>query len=770
MSSVPSPAASRPWVVAVILCLFLSLAIYYNISTPVYESPDELQHAAFVVWLANEHSLPIVNPEEPGPWKQEGTQPPLYYLIAAALVGGLPHDGADGLATLNPYANIGDPQRPDNKNRVLHDMEQERWPYETGVLFVHLARAVSTLMAVGTLAAVHRLGRIVFPQRAGIALGMVALVAFTPQFLFLSASINNDNLAILIASWVLVLLASWLRAPGLPGWLSLAGLGVLLGMGALAKFSGVLLWPLALGTLLWLARRERDHFDGRWGLVRWLILAGLLVFGLALALSGWWFVRNQQLYGDLSGLGPHLEIMGTRRRFPSWESALREFRGFRFSFWALFGWFNILAPEPFYWVMDGLTVLGVLGLGIFLFRFWRRLRGQAQLSWEARQLLVLLGAWLVLVLVGVVRWTMLTPASQGRLLYPALAAIALFLVVGWAELVPRHLGRALGAVASIGWVVWAALCPFLFIMPAYALPERLHDLDELSVTLSDLYVRYGDCCELVGYALPDQAVHPGDRVPLTLVWRALEETDQAYSLFVHATTADGQIVGQMDSYHGGGMYPTSQWRLGEIIVDTVYVPLSSRAEGPALIRFNVGLHKMSEAERLPALAPDGQEMDVVFAGEAALLPAEWPRTRPDLQTEALFGTQIRLVGTEFSQTAARPGEVVTVTLQWEALARITEDYVGFVHLVDPASGNVTQDDHLPMNGRYPTRLWFPGAIISDPYRLELPYDLSAGTYELWAGLYQSQSGQRLQAMSQKTGNRWKDDLVPLGSLVVISDG
>ena len=167
MSSVPSPAASRPWVVAVILCLFLSLAIYYNISTPVYESPDELQHAAFVVWLANEHSLPIVNPEEPGPWKQEGTQPPLYYLIAAALVGGLPHDGADGLATLNPYANIGDPQRPDNKNRVLHDMEQERWPYETGVLFVHLARAVSTLMAVGTLAAVHRLGRIVFPQRAG---------------------------------------------------------------------------------------------------------------------------------------------------------------------------------------------------------------------------------------------------------------------------------------------------------------------------------------------------------------------------------------------------------------------------------------------------------------------------------------------------------------------------------------------------------------------------------------------------------------------------
>ena len=129
----------------------------------------------------------------------------------------------DSLGTLNPYTSAGEPLRPDNKNRVLHDTEEERWPYSASVLSAHLMRVVSTLMGLGTLWAIYRLGRITFPDRPGIALGMMGLVAFTPQFLFLSASVNNDNLVILIVSWVLVLLASWLSSPQLPGWLGSDG-------------------------------------------------------------------------------------------------------------------------------------------------------------------------------------------------------------------------------------------------------------------------------------------------------------------------------------------------------------------------------------------------------------------------------------------------------------------------------------------------------------------------------------------------------------------
>jgi hypothetical protein len=41
-----------------------------------------------------------------------------------------------------------------------------------------------------------------------------------------------------------------------------------------------------------------------------------------------------------------------------------------------------------------------------------------------------------------------------------------------------------------------------------------------------------------------------------------------------------------------------------------------------------------------------------------------------------------------------------------------------------------------------------------------------GNYELWRGLYRLESVWRLGAARQSTGERWKDDLVRLGTQVV----
>jgi hypothetical protein len=744
--------AVHRWGFLAILAMFLVLAIYYSISNPLFEAPDELQHAAYVVWLADAHSLPVVDPEQPGPMEQEATQAPLYYWMVATLLGPFPHEPAANLAERNPHANIGEPLRPDNKNRVLHDMRQEQWPYHGTSLYIHLARAISSVLAVGTLWAIYRLGRIAFPDRPAIALAMMALVAFTPQFLFLSSSVSNDNMVILIASWTLVGLAAWLRLPRLPGWGQVGIMGVLLGLAVLAKLSGVLLWPLVAGALLWLAWRSRD--------VRWLSKAGLLCFAIALAICGWWFVRNQLLYGDITASQALAATLGgPRQDLPSGLGGiLAEFRGFRYSLWALFGWFNILAPQAFYWVVDGMTLLGVLGFCIFL------ARSLSTYPTSTRQIILMLSAWLCLVAAGVLRWAILISA-QGRLAFPALGAVALLLVIGWAELVPRRLRRAAGVVGMTAWAIWAALCPSLVIRPAYALPERIETLAELPSDLSYLRVRYADCCELVGYVPPDQPAHVGDWVPLTLVWRVLEPTNQDYSLFVHARTPDGRSVGQLDTYPGNGMYPTSQWRSGEILADTVAVPFSWEAEPPSLVRFHVGLYDLDTMQGAPALSAQGAVVETVVAGEVALIPFQWPPPQPDSVSDAVLGQQIRLSAVAQTQPVLHPGEMVTVTVQWEALGRIEEDYTGFIHLVSSLGRNVAQDDHPPLSGRFPTRLWDRGTVVYDPYRIDLPQDLESGVYALWGGLYDG-SGRRLPALSQATGVRWEDDLVPIGTVVV----
>ena len=56
-------ANTSRWAFVIILVLFLTLATLYNAIIPVYESPDELQHAAFVAWLADGRGLPVVDAE-----------------------------------------------------------------------------------------------------------------------------------------------------------------------------------------------------------------------------------------------------------------------------------------------------------------------------------------------------------------------------------------------------------------------------------------------------------------------------------------------------------------------------------------------------------------------------------------------------------------------------------------------------------------------------------------------------------------------------------
>ncbi len=110
-----------------------------------------------------------------------------------------------------------------------------------------------------------------------------------------------------------------------------------------------------------------------------------------------------------------------------------------------------------------------------------------------------------------------------------------------------------------------------------------------------------------------------------------------------------------------------------------------------------------------------------------------------------FGGQIRLLGVVTDQDTTQPGDVLALTLYWQALAPVSHDYTVFVHLLGEHERVIAQRDAAPGLGTRPTSQWTPGQVVADPYLLALPEAAYAPDQAVWeVGLYEAQSGQRLQ--------------------------
>ncbi len=125
-------------------------------------------------------------------------------------------------------------------------------------------------------------------------------------------------------------------------------------------------------------------------------------------------------------------------------------------------------------------------------------------------------------------------------------------------------------------------------------------------------VTFGGEIRLLGYDVE----RTKDRLHLTLYWQALTAPRGDYTRFVHLfDPAKGALVAQNDSPPRGGKYPTSWWVAGEVVTETVTLPLEGVP--PGAYRLAVGLYDAT-VTRLPAVGPDGQPV----ADNYPMLPLE----------------------------------------------------------------------------------------------------------------------------------------------------
>jgi hypothetical protein len=104
---------------------------------------------------------------------------------------------------------------------------------------------------------------------------------------------------------------------------------------------------------------------------------------------------------------------------------------------------------------------------------------------------------------------------------------------------------------------------------------------------------FGDQIELLGYEL----LRDGQTLNFKPTWKAVMDVTANYKVFVHVfDPATEKIIAQSDAMPRDNAYPTSRWLRGEVVSDTIVLPLN--AAPPGAYRIAIGLY-LPPNDRLP---------------------------------------------------------------------------------------------------------------------------------------------------------------------------
>jgi len=766
LNPIETPPASRfLWAFAV---LFIALGLGYSSLTPIFENSDETLHYPYVKYLADGRGLPLARPGEL--WNQEGTQPPLYYAIVAASTFWIDSDNLLDHLQRNPHWLFTEVRAliNDNQNLVIHG-PMDRFPYRGAALAIHIGRWWSLVFGLVTVVCTFLLAQHLFPGSRPLIITATGLTALNPQFIRVSSTVSNDSLSAALTTLAILLALKFTEPYRLPPEHDEAGplrrsvapmrdryallLGLLTGLALLAKLSSLTTLFLVGFILFWrLFFLGELHQSPLQRTIRWLAIIG----GLSLLLTGWWFWRNYQLYGEWLATDIHLNLAGRGRL------ALIEIWALRAeverAYWATFGWGQLRPPEWVFGLLFWLSRLGLIGLSLALIA--RLVQGSKtrplplnleQIHFET---IIILLLWAGLNLVLYLRWMMMVGSvSHTRLIFPAIAAISLLLALGWHALLPRRLAAVFSGVLlasflalnvySLGWLIYPAFRPGPDKNVAFA------QGDVRSEPASDLNLTFPDRLKLIGGLVYPQVEAPGsartkyqaqqgDVILVSAWWETLAAMDKNYSVAAVLLAPDGSVLARRETYPGLGLRPTRYLRPGEIFRDDYPLRLGNDVSEPIVARAVVSLFDVGSDTRagFPALDAAGNEVTPVV-GRIKIIPTTWPDYHAKYPVEVDFAGAIRLIGYDLdSNTTANPGRL---SLYWESLAPVETDYVLFLHLVDAQGRTVAQADAPPTHNVYPTGWWAPGEVIAGSHAL--PASPAAVAVRL--GLYDLASGQRL---------------------------
>lgn len=450
-----------------LLLVYLAVGSLFAVLTPDWQTPDEPAHYNYVRQIVERRRCcPQI---EPGDWDQA-------YLDEIKAARFAP----DRLAALETI------QYEDHQPPLYYQFASLVYGLTHGSLIA--MRLFSVLLGAGVVWCAWAVAKAVLPDRAGVALGTAAFVAFLPQHMMMLASVNNDPLNELLIGLVLVITVRFLLGQTDANYqlgqvllvITLLMLVVLLTVHLIPASVGAVFLALVAAAVLTPMLRE----TGDWQI--WLL--GLLVGAIfttkatgyfmaalvplaivlryrlpvngpriirraylrtlgrrliyflvpALLLGGFWWLRNIAIYGfpDFLGLGAHdLVVVGQPRTA---EAIAQMGFGLYFSqavrttyhsFWGQFGWMALPLQGWMYTLLTVLPLAAVAGLVIDRFVIERPEQTPEQIRRSRAVWLVL---WLMIGLTALmyIYYNITFLQLQGRYLFTALIPIGLLMALG----------------------------------------------------------------------------------------------------------------------------------------------------------------------------------------------------------------------------------------------------------------------------------------------------------------------------------------------------
>jgi hypothetical protein len=474
----------------------LATGAMFATMTPAFQTPDEPDHAAYVQILA-----------------ETGHRP-----TSIATRGAYSQDEAVALEAVRAYSNV---ERPDGRPPWL-SADVQRWrdraaslpmgrdegggPTTPGShrpgyyllaapaylaargdgLFTALwaMRLVSALLGAITAACTVLFLRELFP-RASSALPVLGglLVAFLPQFAFMSGAVNNDAAVTAIAALLLWLTARVARR-GLQ-WRTAFALGAAAALVPLFKATGVAIYPVIglIVAAVALQRRDRATLIGLAGLAAGVAAGKLGLAGIDRVVTPLPVPNAPGGAGGLIAAGgvissvvhaptlflsylwqsflpplPFMTDLFSGYTWPAYDTYIEE--GF-----ASFGWYSMqFAP----WAYHVIVVAVVVVVGAAIAASWRH-RRTLRANWLQVALVVLA---IAAVLGGVsAAYMSATPRAgelpeQGRYAFTALPAFAAVAVAACLAVPRRRLGWAAGGMLT-GMIVLEWASQFMLLQRFY---------------------------------------------------------------------------------------------------------------------------------------------------------------------------------------------------------------------------------------------------------------------------------------------------------------